>query len=318
MAPTFPAKLLLFGEHTVNLGSHALAVPLPLFSGKWAYAPQLGPEALAAQQQQLPQLADYLDQLQQRGELLVKLDISAFKQALQDGLVFESNIPTGYGAGSSGALVAAVIADYGLRNEEWGANMLELKKALAQIEAFFHGTSSGTDPLVCYLQKPVLLGGKAGVEVMDLPNKIKYLSTENTPAKGVYTIFLLDTGMQRSATIFIEYFLRKIKGKGSYARVHHTLIPDVIKAIGCFLRGDAESVFELFHAISHFQYNYLRGLIPDTYHKRWLDGLEDDLYKLKVCGAGGGGFILGMTANYEATERALAGSRLVPVFEFAG
>ncbi len=50
MAPSFPAKLLLFGEHTVNLGSHALAVPLPLFSGKWAYAPQLSPSELATKQ----------------------------------------------------------------------------------------------------------------------------------------------------------------------------------------------------------------------------------------------------------------------------
>ena len=107
---SYPAKLLLFGEHTVNLGSYALAVPLPMFSGKWTYAPQLGPEALAAQQQQLPQLADYLDDLQQRGELLIKLDIAGFKQALQDGWGFESNIPTGYGVGSAGALGAGVMA----------------------------------------------------------------------------------------------------------------------------------------------------------------------------------------------------------------
>ena len=167
----YPAKLLLFGEHTVNAGSQALAVPLPLFSGKWVYAPHLSPVELAARQMQLPQLADYLHQLQQRGELLADLDVAAFKQALDNGLVFESNIPTGYGAGSSGALVAGIFGNWKLENWNIGSSsLLQLKQALAQMEAFFHGTSSGTDPLICYLQKPVVLGGPQGVEVIQASN----------------------------------------------------------------------------------------------------------------------------------------------------
>ena len=37
----FPAKLLLFGEHTINLGSQALAVPLWRFGGKWCFLPSV-------------------------------------------------------------------------------------------------------------------------------------------------------------------------------------------------------------------------------------------------------------------------------------
>ncbi len=309
---SYPAKLLLFGEHTVNLGSYALAMPLPLFSGKWAYAPQLSPEALAAQQQQLPQLADYLDQLQQRGELLVKLDIAAFKKELQNGLVFESNIPTGYGAGSSGALVAAVMKHWVKETSEWP--VVEFKKVLAQMEAFFHGTSSGTDPLVCYLQKPVLLGGKEGVQVVKLPSSIQYIAEGETPKKGSYTIFLLDTGIQRSATPMIEYFLKQSKGMTLSSRIDFSLIPDIYDAILGFLNGNSAAVYKYFGAIGLFQYKFLRGLIPVKYRKLWESSLESNLFKLKVCGAGGGGFVLGMTRDWEGTRAALAGHKLIPVF----
>jgi mevalonate kinase len=321
MTSTFPAKLLLFGEHTVNLGSHALALPLPLFSGKWAHAPQLSPSELAARQQQLPQFADYLDDLQQRGELLVKLDISAFKKELQNGLVFESNIPMGYGAGSSGALVAGVIADYAclsadrdLQIADWGANLTELKKALAKMEAFFHGTSSGTDPLVCYLQKPVLLGGKEGAALVKLPSGIQPIAEGEVPKKGSFTIFLLDTSIQRSATPLIAYFMQQSKGLTLSSRIDFSLIPDVQDAIRSFLNGNSAAVYKHFGVIGLFQYKFLRGLIPVKYRKLWAASTESDLFKLKVCGAGGGGFILGMTKDWEGTKAALVGQKLIPVF----
>ncbi len=311
---TFPAKLLLFGEHTVNLGSQALALPLPLFSGKWAYAPQLSPEALAARQQQLPQFADYLDKLHKQGELPIQLDVKAFKKELSKGLVFESNIPIGYGAGSSGAIVAAVLKFCATEEKEFP--VVEFRKMLAKIESFFHGTSSGTDPLVCYLQKPVLLGGEEGALVVKLPNKIQFIAEGEEPQKGSYTIFLLDTGIQRSATPMIEYFLKQSKGMTLSSRIDFSLIPDIYDAILGFLNGNSAATYKYFGAIGLFQYKFLRGLIPVKYRKLWAASLESDLFKLKVCGAGGGGFILGMTRDWAGTGAALAGQKLIPVLGF--
>jgi mevalonate kinase len=37
----------------------------------------------------------------------------------------------------------------------------------------------------------------------------------------------------------------------------------------------------------------------------WLAGLSSDVYKLKLCGAGGGGFILGFAQNIEAAKAVL-------------
>lgn len=187
------------------------------------------------------------------------------------------------------------------------------------MEAFFHGTSSGTDPLVCYLQKPVLLGGKEGALVVKLPGGIQPITASpfgegEVPKKGSYTIFLLDTGIQRSATPLIEYFMNQSKGMTLSSRIDFSLIPDVQDAIHSFLNGNSAAVYKYFRAIGLFQYKFLRGLIPVKYRKLWAASTEGDLYKLKVCGAGGGGFILGMTKDWEGAKAALVGQKLIPVF----
>jgi mevalonate kinase len=304
---SYPAKLPLFGEHTVNLGSQALAMPLPLFSGKWKMEESLSSSNLLARQMQLPQLADYLDQLQQRGALLANLDVAAFRQALREGLVFESSIPTGYGVGSSGALVAAIFG--GFENGKWetGAmSILELKQALAQIEAFFHGTSSGTDPLVCFLQKTILLGGADGA-------KIAKLSSASGSPNPPQQIFLLDTSMRRQATPLIAYFMKKMEDVTFAAFYHSTLKLEVEGAIDAFLQGDSKRLFMQFHCLGGLQFELLTELIPPKFHNIWQQGLEGDLYKLKVCGAGGGGFLLGITPDFEKTKATLADYELLPV-----
>ncbi|MBI1226284.1 MAG: hypothetical protein GC192_13705 [Bacteroidetes bacterium] len=301
----YPAKLLLFGEHTVNLGSQALAVPLPLFSGKWTFVEHLSPSELAAKQMQLPQLADFLDRLQQQGELLAELDVAAFRQSLYEGLVFESNIPTGYGAGSSGALVAGILGNWKLEIGKLGDRPLsELKKALAQMEAFFHGTSSGTDPLVCFLRKPVLLGGVAGAKIVELPSHFP-----------THQIFLLDTGMPRQATPYISYFLEKMQDEAFAAFCKQAFLPSVDAAIRAFLDGNGQSVFEEIHRIGEFQLRNLELLIPEKFRPIWQQGLDGDLFKLKVCGAGGGGFLLGITTDFERTKTVLATHQLLPVMK---
>ena len=308
---TYPAKLLLFGEHTVNTGSQALAVPLTLFSASWQFAPHLSKAELTGRQMQLPRFIDYLDRLQRRKELLCRIDVAAFRQALQQGLIFDSNIPSGYGAGSSGALVAAVFGEWAKDSTDWTRSaehgspkkILELKERLAQMEAFFHGASSGTDPLICFLQEPVLLGGHEGARLIQLP-KIP-LST---------TMFLLDTGIERKATPLIEYFLEKMKDKEFHNRCLNELLPAVDSAIEAFLTANGENLLEEMHRIGDFQLRLLEKMIPEKLRPVWKAGLEGDLFKLKVCGAGGGGFLLGITKDFQQTKKTLAGYKLLPVW----
>lgn len=301
---SYPAKLLLFGEHTVNAGSQALAVPLPLFSGRWVYRPSLSHTELAAKQMLLPQLAEYLEKLQSKGELLAKLDVAAFKKALTGGLVFESNIPTGYGAGSSGAVVAAVYGSWQMVDGHVLEDFHHLKGALAQMETFFHGTSSGTDPLICYLQKPLLLS-QSTIKTIALPVDLQTASH--------YQLFLLDTGMPRKATPLIEYFLGKMSEHEFAEKCQAELVPAVNLAIAAFLDGNGNDVFEAVQQIGAFQLSHLEKLIPDQFRAIWRQGLNGNVYKLKICGAGGGGFILGVARDFEAAKNALAAYRLLPV-----
>ena len=47
--------------------------------------------------------------------------------------------------------------------------------------------------------------------------------------------------------------------------------------------------------ISQVQHDNLIDFIPKSYQSAWRDGLKNNQYLLKICGAGGGGFIIGMT-----------------------
>ena len=75
---------------------------------------------------------------------------------MKDGLYFDSSIPQGYGVGSSGALVAAIYDKYASDKITVLENLtrdklLKLKSIFSMMESFFHGKSSGLDPLNSYL-----------------------------------------------------------------------------------------------------------------------------------------------------------------------
>ena len=102
----YPAKILLFGEHVLLLGATALSVPAPVFGLAPAWkTPQTPPAEL---------FTDKLLRFAESTELRAVggLDTETFKKDLAAGLYFRSDIPTGYGMGSSGALCAAVYDRY--------------------------------------------------------------------------------------------------------------------------------------------------------------------------------------------------------------
>jgi len=285
----YPSKILLFGEHIVNRGAQALATPYPAFGGSWQHSDN------RSQQQSLQALFEYLKNLKQKDELLCQLDLDAFQQALNEGLYFASDIPVGYGLGSSGALCAAIYDRFCLEKispneaERFG----ELRSALAQMESFFHGTSSGTDPLICHLNQPVLIQPDGKIETATLP-----------PASPL-TFFLLDTQIPRRTSPLVQYFLKRCADQAFANRVEQELVETTNNAVANFLNANWEALFDNIHAISRFQIEALPTMTPDHFHAVWTQGLQGNLYRLKLCGAGGGGFILGCTVNWEETQSVL-------------
>jgi len=57
-------------------------------------------------------------------------------------------------------------------------------------------------------------------------------------------------------------------------------------------------------------------MIPEQFHALWSKGLETNEYYLKLCGSGGGGYILGFTEDFEKAKIALEDYRLEVVYNF--
>jgi mevalonate kinase len=94
-----------------------------------------------------------------------------------------------------------------------------------------------------------------------------------------------------------------MKEKTFHDRCKSDLLPAVDAAIQSFLAGDMEKLFIETHRIGQFQLLFLEKMIPEAFRQMWQAGLDSDLFKLKVCGAGGGGFLLGITKNLEEIQK---------------
>ena len=152
-------------------GSPALAVPCKKFFGQFSKGPS---------SYDLRAFWEYLKSLKFQH---VSFNQDRLAQDLSDQIVFETNIAIGYGLGSSGAFCAAVFDRYFDRPKR--LEIKALKNILAQIESFFHGKSSGLDPLVCYMQSGILKHADEEVELITKSSK-----------KGQF--YIVDTGISRS------------------------------------------------------------------------------------------------------------------------
>src|SRR5690606_14411558 len=124
----------------------------------------------------LGRFADYLENLGQHQPDLVQFDLHKLKSDVASGMYFDSSIPQGYGVGSSGALVAAIYDQYAKNKITVLENLtreklLQLKMIFGQMESFFHGKSSGLDPLNSYLSIPILINSQDNIQATGIPTQ---------------------------------------------------------------------------------------------------------------------------------------------------
>ncbi len=258
----FGCKVLLTGEYLVIDGAPSLAVPSGVFSGGWIFETSEGGEEkwrnFAAHLQSLP-----------------FIDVELFYEDLKDGLDYQSNIPIGYGLGSSGALVAGIYRRYARHLQH---DLKLLKQELAQIESFFHGSSSGIDPLVIYLNEPVL----TGVERVETV-KVSSRSTENW--------LLFDSGISRSTSPLVAYFKKQIKPHNTKSLEQlKDLNQELIHGFMTNQTSDFDTV--LIKKLSQLQLDVFDDIIDEKTKFWWKNGLKTDDYYFKLCGAGCGGMYL--------------------------
>lgn len=75
--------------------------------------------------------------------------------------------------------------------------------------------------------------------------------------------------------------------------------------ITTFLNNDSARFYQNMDKLSQFQLNEMSYLIPSPFEQLAKEGLKNGDYFLKLCGAGGGGFMLGFTENWEKTNEDL-------------
>ncbi len=264
----------MFGEHTVVNGGKALAIPFSHFSGSWNYNNGNIDRGLIG-------FADYIDH---HDYLFKVIDVDQFFADLDRGLLFESNIPIGYGLGSSGALVAATYRRY--RRSDGEKPHRETQQHLADLENHFHGKSSGFDPLVSYLNQAVLVdnGNIITVDSLVLP-------------QDQYQLFLMNTNISRATQPLVDRFQEYILNSSHRKRITQSYQPIVDTAIDAIMSQSSSKLYEAIENISGHQYAYLDFLIDDGSKTIWKEGLSSNYFKIKICGAGGGGYLLGMTTD---------------------
>lgn len=276
MLTSFPAKVLLLGEYTILNGSKALAFPYWPLLGKWSFE-KAEKEARIISRKSIRSFIDNI-----RSE---NLNFEKMRSDYLEGIWFDSTIPQGFGLGSSGAIIAAIYDRYATHS----INLYDHKNEMAFLENYFHGSSSGLDPLVSFIQRPLLIHNFNSVEFL----------TEDLDLKG---FFLLNTGRPRQTSPLVQIFQEKMKDPQFKQGCANTLSKDVDFAIDAVLKGNRTHLSHHLWHISKFQWDFFPEMITTKERGLWTKGLETGDYILKLCGAGGGGFLLGYSEKYNINQ----------------
>jgi len=313
---TFYAKILLFGEYSIMCDSMALTIPYTHFRGELSFKNEDKYTDLKFAEDSnisLKKFLVYLERLKSRNELLFDIDLNKLRKDIESGMYFESSIPQGFGVGSSGALVAAVYEGYAkdrikqsddLNREDFN----KLKKFFAQMESFFHGVSSGMDPLNSYIRNPLLIKPDHHIETVGIPR-------EFSKDGG---IFLINTGKTGKTGPLVSLFFDQCKQDSFKKLIINEMIPFTNSSIEAIINGEFKEFFRNLKLLSKFLLSNLKPMIPAAFLDIWQTGIDTGTYYLKLCGSGGGGFLLGFAEDLNKAQLLLAEQKveIIPISKF--
>ena len=306
--PLFYSKILLFGEYGIIKDSKGLSIPYSFYNGALKMDDNNTVDALKSNQN----LKAFVSHLMQIDTEVVAFDFEKLQADVESGMHFDSSIPQGYGVGSSGALVAAIYDKYAQNKITVLENLtreklLKLKLIFSEMESFFHGKSSGLDPLNSYLSIPILINSKDNIEATGIPS-------QKNEGKGA--VFLLDSGITGETAPMVSIFMENMKQEGFRTMLKDHFIKHTDACGDDFLNGDIKSLFKNTKQLSKVVLNHFKPMIPNQFHELWKNGIETNEYYLKLCGSGGGGYILGFTENIEKAKNSLKDYKLEVVYNF--
>ena len=307
-APLFYSKILLFGEYGIIEDSKGLSIPFNFFKGGL----RIGNMSELIEKESNLNLKKFRDYLLKIEISTVEFDFEKLNLDLNKGMFFDSSIPQGYGVGSSGALVAAFYDRYAINKITVLENLtkskiLVLKNIFSTMESFFHGKSSGLDPLNSYLSLPILIHSKNEVETTGIPSQ---------ESKGKGAVFLLDSGKSSDTAPMVDLFFKSMKNKNYNKMIQEEFIKTTDNCVDDFLNGNFNSLFKNIKVLSKVVLKNFKPMIPENFHNIWAKGIESDEYFLKLCGSGGGGYILGFAKDFKKAQKSLNDFDLEIVYSF--
>ena len=285
----YNGKVILFGEYSMIFGSNALLIPYYSVSGEWSTIIDSHCESGVESNRNLLKYFDYL----RKDDRFKILDLEKMEMELNAGLFFDSNIPTGYGVGSSGALVAAIYDRFKLIEIKETDRLIEF---LAAMENYFHGSSSGIDPLQCYFGKPFVLNGQRTTD-----NGQQILS--NDFMSDDIHIFLIDTKITSPTAPLVNIFKERRKDNIYLEKFNNKYIPLVNDCISSLIEKKDDEFFNNVSQLSKMQTEMLGHTIPENVKEFFFFDINKDGFQIKLCGAGGGGFLLGFTNDIDKTNK---------------
>lgn len=305
--PLFYAKILLFGEYGIIKDSKGLAIPYNSYQGALKVSENYSENAKKSNKNLL-KFYHYLSDLKTE---LVVFRLGELKNDIDAGMYFDSSIPQGYGVGSSGALVASIYDKYAddkitVLENLTRDKLLKLKQVFSLMESFFHGSSSGLDPLNSYLSLPILINSKDNVEPTGIPSQ----------KEGKGAVFLLDSEIVGETAPMVNIFMNKMKNEGFRKMLNEDFARYTDACIDDFLHGNVRSLFGNVKQLSKVVLSNFKPMIPKAFHSLWQQGIDTNAYYLKLCGSGGGGYILGFTEDFDKAKEILKKHKLELVYRF--
>jgi mevalonate kinase len=271
-----PAKLLIFGEYTILLGAPAVTMPLWEFSSRLKLPTGFNTTASIASNRFLQLFSNYL--VENKPLFENYLDLKSLGEAISNGLYLESDIPYGFGIGSSGNVCVAIFSAFKKKDVD---DLSELKSLYGQMESYFHGKSSGIDPLAIHTAKPMMIQN----------GEISFFPDDKIAIPNNIHLYLLNSAIPRSSESFIEYFLQQIENTNVKNTVEDDYLP-LLRSIIEDLSKSNPLNWNSLKKLSVMQFSLFRKMIPDMLIETWEEVNNNPKTCIKLLGAGGGGFFL--------------------------
>ena len=286
---TFNSKLLLFGEYGLMFGAMALSVPFDRFSGYLDFDINCLHQKSTAE---IRKFYHYLVAENTNQKLNFLFDLVRLENDLEKGLYFNSNIPQQYGVGSSGALVAALFSSYAEGAKLENGPLPELLKAdFSILESYFHGKSSGLDPLTSFMNKALVIDSEKQIRTVDFDLKGLDLA-----------IALIDTKTTGATAPLVKHFTDLFNLPEFEQAFYKQFIPANNDCIESFMMNNKTTFFQHLEQLVRFEKYHFYQMVPANFH-RVISFAHCEKVYIKLLGSGGGGYLLAFAETQSVIDQ---------------